>query len=82
MNLYFIFVIHAFLNRALQTLRSGGRLIVVDPEGDVDASLGRRLEDKGYARILVETAVAQQKAFRGRAEELAHIEERPLLLNL
>lgn len=32
--------------------------------------------------LLVETAVAQQKAFRGRAEELAHIEALPLLLNL
>jgi len=32
--------------------------------------------------LLVETAVAQQKAFRNRAEEMAHIETRPLLLNL
>ena len=47
----------AFLDRALDALRSGGRLIVVNPDGNVNPALGHRLEDRGYVRILVETAV-------------------------
>lgn len=46
-----------FLNTAMETLRPGGRLIVVNARGDVTEALGKNLEDKGYTRILVETAV-------------------------
>jgi SAM-dependent methyltransferase len=45
-----------FLEKALAVLRPGGRLIVVDPHGEVRAAYGETLEDAGYVRILVETA--------------------------
>ncbi|GAB4520141.1 MAG: hypothetical protein OHK0046_29950 [Anaerolineae bacterium] len=47
----------AFLSRAQSALRPGGRLIVVNSRGEVSEAIGQRLEDSGYTRILVETAV-------------------------
>jgi hypothetical protein len=46
-----------FLARALYALRPGGRLVVVDPRGQVSKAAGLRLEAAGYTRILVEAAV-------------------------
>lgn len=46
-----------FLESALDALRPGGRLVVVNSEGEVSASTGEKLESAGYTRILVETAV-------------------------
>jgi SAM-dependent methyltransferase len=46
-----------FLAQVLHVLRPGGRLVVVDPRGQVNQAAGQRLEAAGYARILVETAV-------------------------
>jgi hypothetical protein len=46
-----------FLARALHVLRPGGRLVVVDPRGQVSEAAGQRLEAAGYTRILVEAAV-------------------------
>ena len=46
-----------FLERTYQLMRPGGRLIVVDPKGDVRPDYVDELEAKGYTRILVETAV-------------------------
>lgn len=48
-----------FLTVALDSLRAGGRLIVVDPKAQLSADFGRRLESQGYTRILVETAIQQ-----------------------
>lgn len=48
-----------FLTLALDALRSGGRLIVVDPIGQISSEVGHRLESHGYTRILVETAIEQ-----------------------
>ncbi|MBC7869908.1 MAG: hypothetical protein H7Y09_03650 [Chitinophagaceae bacterium] len=45
-----------FLSAAMAALRPGGRLIVVNSQGDVSPELGKTLEHAGYARILVETA--------------------------
>ncbi|MBZ0297230.1 MAG: hypothetical protein K8L99_32020 [Anaerolineae bacterium] len=45
-----------FLAQALNVLRPGGRLIMVDPMGEPDASLVELLEDAGFTRILVEPA--------------------------
>jgi hypothetical protein len=41
----------------MDALRPGGRLIVIDPNGEVREQIGKTLEAAGYARILVETAV-------------------------
>lgn len=46
-----------FLQAAMNALRPGGRLIVVNPRGDVTSAQGCTLEAAGYTRILVETAV-------------------------
>lgn len=46
-----------FLRSALAALRPGGRLIVVNSRGEVSETIGKRLEDSGYVRLLVETAV-------------------------
>jgi hypothetical protein len=43
-----------FLAAGLDVLRPGGRLIVANQRGQVTQALGRRLEDAGYVRILVE----------------------------
>jgi hypothetical protein len=47
----------AFLTCVMDALRPGGRLIVIDPNGEVREQTGKTLEAAGYARILVETAV-------------------------
>lgn len=47
----------AFLDAAMRVMRPGGRLIVVNSRGEVSAIPGNRLEETGYTRILVETAV-------------------------
>jgi SAM-dependent methyltransferase len=44
----------------LRVLRPGGRFILVNPFGDVDAEWVRLLENAGYVRILVEAAVDEQ----------------------
>lgn len=46
----------AFLAGALAALRPGGRLVIVQPDGEVSPTWGQRLEQGGYVRILVETA--------------------------
>ncbi|MDX1994321.1 MAG: hypothetical protein SF029_18195 [bacterium] len=46
-----------FLNAAMQALRPGGRLVIVNSRGEVSPVLGETLENAGYVRILVETAV-------------------------
>jgi hypothetical protein len=46
----------AFLRAARQALRPGGRLIMVDTNGDPDKSIVQQLEDAGHTRILVEPA--------------------------
>ena len=48
----------AFLAAALDALRPGGRLIVVQPRGQVSGAPGVRLEGAGYVRILVEQAIS------------------------
>jgi len=49
-----------FLAVALEALRPGGRMIVVNPEGVVDEALVQALEMAGFIRILVEPAVENQ----------------------
>lgn len=46
-----------FLQMALRALRPGGRLIVVNARGEVSVETGQKLEQHGYTRILVESAV-------------------------
>jgi SAM-dependent methyltransferase len=46
-----------FLQAALDAMRPGGRLILVDPRGEVEQAAGERLEAAGYTRILVEVAI-------------------------
>lgn len=48
---------HVPLREALNALRPGGRLIVIDPHGAPDREYMLTLEDAGYTRILVEAAV-------------------------
>lgn len=43
------------LQAALNVMRPGGRLIVMDSRGEVSESHGKTLETAGYTRILVET---------------------------
>ena len=52
----YAYIINAgFLAAALERLRAGGRLIVVDSKGYSDKrTMGQRLETAGYVRILVE----------------------------
>ncbi len=45
-----------FLAVALRVLRPGGRLIMVDPDGEPDKAIVQQLEASGHTRILVETA--------------------------
>lgn len=47
----------ADLKQALRVLRPGGRLIMMDVEGNPSASYVERLEGHGYTRILVERAL-------------------------
>lgn len=51
-----------FLVAALAALRPGGRLIVVQPRGQVSSAPGRRLEQAGYVRILIEQALKTDAA--------------------
>jgi hypothetical protein len=46
-----------FFKHALATLRPGGRFIGVDPAGSVDQAWVIRLEQAGFTRILVESAL-------------------------
>lgn len=48
------------LQTILETMRSGGRFIVVLPHGSPGKSYVERLEASGYTRILVESAIDQQ----------------------
>lgn len=48
-----------FLAAAWDLLRSGGRLIVVNPQGAVDQSMVQALESAGLVRILVEPALGR-----------------------
>ncbi|MCY3575527.1 MAG: hypothetical protein OXG92_03705 [Chloroflexi bacterium] len=54
---YDVALTRAMLGDALNLLRSGGRLIVVQPRGSVSRQLGEFLVECGYARILVEPAL-------------------------
>jgi SAM-dependent methyltransferase len=47
----------AFLKAALRALRPGGRLVIVNRRGEALPEIGHTLEQAGYTRILVETAV-------------------------
>jgi hypothetical protein len=59
------------LAACLEILRPGGRLIAVQPEGQVDASHGVMMERAGLVRLLVEAAVdGQGVLMRG---ERAHL---------
>ena len=44
-----------FLNKVLAVLRPGGRLIVVQSQGEIKESIGRTLEANGFTRILIES---------------------------
>ena len=46
-----------FLGAALRALRPGGRLIMIDAEGEPDKSTVQQLEKTGHTRILVEDAI-------------------------
>jgi hypothetical protein len=46
-----------FLEKTFDLMRPGGRLIVVDPKGEVRQDYVDQLEANGYTRILVEPAV-------------------------
>jgi hypothetical protein len=65
------------LKGALNALRPGGRLILLQPQGEVDAAFGETLEMAGYTRILVEAGmdcpVVAGVLMRG---EKPHVEER------
>ncbi|MEL6152342.1 MAG: hypothetical protein AAFR56_22110, partial [Chloroflexota bacterium] len=54
----------AFLSAVLRVMRPGGRLIMVDSEGDPDRETVRLLEDNGHIRILVQT-VDEETALPG-----------------
>jgi hypothetical protein len=45
------------LQVSLAALRAGGRLIIVQPDGNVTEALVKRLEGAGYTRILVEPCI-------------------------
>ncbi|MBI1258320.1 MAG: hypothetical protein GC204_12680 [Chloroflexi bacterium] len=53
------------LSMALFTLRPGGRLIVIDPQGDPSSAQVKRLEAAGYTRILVEEMLPSGVLMRG-----------------
>lgn len=63
----YAYVINAgFLTAALDRLRAGGRLIVIDPKGYSDKrTVGQRLETAGYVRILVENVDGGGVLIRG-----------------
>src|SRR5262245_43988153 len=48
---------NGLLVKVLDALRPGGRLILLDPHGELDQGLVSTLENAGYTRILVEAAV-------------------------
>ena len=54
---YDIAISSELLRSALQTLRPGGRLIILHSRGSVSPSQPRLLSDHGYTRILVEPAL-------------------------
>lgn len=54
---YDILLKPALLKSSLSCLRAGGRLIIINPLGDVDEKLVISLEDENYIRILVEPAL-------------------------
>ncbi|MEO8393635.1 MAG: hypothetical protein ABI700_11655 [Chloroflexota bacterium] len=53
------------LRVALDALRPGGRLIVLDPQGDASSLHVKRLEAAGYTRILVEELAETGVLMRG-----------------
>lgn len=58
-----------FLKNALATLRPGGRLIIVNPFGEVTRALVQQLESSGYVRILVEPALDDEQGVLMRGEK-------------
>ncbi len=67
------------LRGVLASLRPGGRLIAIDPQGEPDRAQVERLESVGYVRILVETALSGGVLLRGEqphstADTLARIQ--------
>src|SRR5664279_3794743 len=58
------------LHAALHALRPGGRLIGIDPQGEPDSALVKRLESAGYCRILVEELAETGVLLRG---EKSHV---------
>ena len=68
-----------FLQRALQVLRAGGRLIVLDPQAyAVREEIGEYLADAGYTRILVERATAAVETGLLMRGEKAHTSQNTL----
>ncbi len=55
----------ALLRQVLALLRPGGRLIVIDPQGEPDRAQVERLELAGYVRILVEAVEPGGVLLRG-----------------
>ena len=53
------------LGMALFALRAGGRLIVIDPQGEPSSAQVKRLESAGYIRILVEEMLPTGVLMRG-----------------
>ena len=53
------------LSMALLALRAGGRLIVIDPQGEPSSAQVKRLETAGYTRILVEEMLPSGVLMRG-----------------
>lgn len=58
-----------FLDAVLKTLRPGGRLVMSQLNAEMRESIGRRLEERGYVRILVEPLKPKGVLVRG---EKAH----------
>lgn len=49
-----------FLTKALNALRAGGRMIIINQRGTIHEQIGRRLEQIGFVRILVEGNTGEQ----------------------